>query len=45
MLQVHRFALNRLSKKTTSRVMRKTTPVCVVGAGVVGISSGAGVRQ
>jgi len=35
--------LNKLSKKTTSRVMRNTTPPVVVGAGVVGIFNGAGV--
>jgi hypothetical protein len=37
-------ALNRLSKNTTSRVIRSATPLVVVGAGVVGIFSGAGVR-
>ncbi len=41
--QIHLLDLNRLSKKITSRSIRSTTPFCVVGAGVVGILSGAGV--
>jgi hypothetical protein len=41
--QVHLLPLNRLSKNTTSRVRRSATPAVVVGAGVVGIFSGAGV--
>ena len=42
--QVQRLLLNRLSNSTTSRASRSATPRCVVGAGVVGILSGAGVR-
>ena len=41
--QVHLLDLKRLSKKTTSRAMRKLTPPVVTGAGVVAIFSGAGV--
>jgi len=36
-------ALKRLSNNTTSRNIRATTPPVVVGAGVIGITSGAGV--
>jgi len=42
--QIHRLDLNRLSNSATSRSMRSATPPVVVGAGVVGIFSGAGVR-
>ena len=42
--QIQRLDLNRLSNSTTSFAIRKTTPPVVVGAGVVGIFSGAGVR-
>ena len=43
-IQIQRLPLNRLSKNVTSRNMRSTTPPVVVGAGVVGIDNGAGVR-
>jgi hypothetical protein len=36
---------NKLSKKATSLNIRHTTPLCVIGAGVVGIFKGAGVFQ
>ena len=41
---VQRLLLNRLSNSTTSRSNRSATPCRVVGAGVVGIFSGAGTR-
>jgi hypothetical protein len=37
-------ALNRLVNSTSSPSMRSTTPGTLVGAGVVGIFSGEGVR-
>jgi hypothetical protein len=36
-------AEKRLSKKTTSRNILTATPLCVMGAGGVGIFSGAGI--
>ena len=43
--QVHRFARNRVSKRTPSRTIRSATPLQVSGAGGRGIGRGTGARS